>query len=161
MISDLPSLVMRVAVQESSQARGEVFRTLRAGFRYAYDFVPIRSILMLVTVVAVAGVPFSVLLPIVAREVLHGDARTLGLLMSATGLGALSGALFLATRTTVVGLGRLIAITAAIFGSSLIALSLSHTLWISVIFLAFAGFGMMALAPCFIAQAIRPGASEP
>ena len=76
--------------------------------------------------------------------------------MSATGLGALSGALFLATRTTVVGLGRLIAITAAIFGSSLIALSLSHTLWISVIFLAFAGFGMMAqMAACntiFITQ---------
>jgi predicted MFS family arabinose efflux permease len=141
--------VMSVPAQQSSQARGEVFRTLRAGFRYAYDFVPIRSILMLVTVVAVAGVPFSVLLPIVAREVLHGDARTLGLLMSATGLGALSGALFLATRTTVVGLGRLIAITATIFGSSLIALSLSHTLWISVIFLALAGFGMMAqMAAC-------------
>ncbi|MEO5509760.1 MAG: MFS transporter [Longimicrobiales bacterium] len=141
--------LMRVAPQPQGSARGEVLRTLQAGFRYAYDFIPIRAILMLVTVVALAGVPFTVLLPIVAREVLHGDARTLGFLMSATGLGALSGALFLATRTTVVGLGRLIAVAAAVFGASLIALSLSHTLWISLICLTLAGFGMMLqMASC-------------
>ncbi len=142
-------VLMRVPVQPRGSARGEVFRTLRAGFRYAYDFTPIRSILMLVTVVAVAGVPFSVLLPVVAREVLHGDARTLGFLMSATGLGALGGAMFLATRTTVVGLGRLIAVAAVIFGGALVALSLSHSLWLSMVLLSLAGFGMMAqMAAC-------------
>jgi MFS family permease len=140
---------MRVPVRPRGSARGDVMRTLGAGFKYAFGFTPIRTILLLVTIIAVAGVPFSVLLPVVASEVLHGGAKTLGFLMSATGLGALAGALFLASRRTVVGLGRLTAISGTVFGISLIALSLSHALWLSVIILTFAGFGMMAqMAAC-------------
>ena len=142
-------LAMRIPKRPRGKARGEVFRTLGAGFKYAFGFRPIRSILLLVTTIAVAGVPFSVLLPVVASDVLHGGARTLGFLMSATGLGALAGALFLATRRTVVGLGRLISISGVVFGASLVALSLSHTLWISVLILTLSGFGMMAqMAAC-------------
>jgi MFS family permease len=140
---------MRVPVRPRGRARGDVLRTLGAGFRYAYDFTPIRTILILVAIISVAGVPFSVLLPVVASEVLHGGAETLGFLMSATGLGALAGALFLASRRTVVGLGRLTAISGTMFGLSLIALSVSHTLWLSAVFLTLAGFGMMAqMAAC-------------
>lgn len=142
-------LAMRVKQRPKGKARGEVFRTLHAGFRYAYDFVPIRSILLLVAVVSVAGVPFTVLLPVVASETLNGGARTLGFLMSATGLGALAGALFLATRSTVVGLGRLITIAATTFGASLILVALSRNLYLSMLLLACAGFGMMAqMASC-------------
>jgi MFS family permease len=142
-------LMLRVPRPPRGHARGAVLRTLRAGFRYAYDFTPIRTVLILVTVIAIAGVPFTVLLPIVAKETLHGDARTLGLLESAAGLGALCGALFLASRSTVVGLGRMIAFSAALFGSALIALSLSHSLWLSVVLLSIAGFGMMSqMAGC-------------
>jgi MFS family permease len=142
-------LAMRVPVRPKGHARGDVLRTLGDGFRYAYDSRAIRPILTLVTVIAVAGVPFSVLLPIVASDILGGGARTLGFLMSATGLGALAGALFLASRRTVVGLGRLIAGSGMLFGVSLIVLSLSHALWLSAVTLTVAGFGMMAqMAAC-------------
>jgi MFS family permease len=142
-------LTMRVAPRPKQSARGEVFRTLGAGFSYAFGFSPIRSILLLVVVVSISGVPFSVLLPVVTRDVLNGDARTLGFLMSATGLGALSGALFLASRRTVVGLGRLIVFAGCLFGAALLALSMARTLWLSSICLAVAGFGMMAqMASC-------------
>jgi MFS family permease len=142
-------LVMKVTPRPKQSARGEVFRTLGAGFSYAFGFSPIRSILLLVVVVAISGVPFSVLLPVVTRDILHGDARTLGFLMSATGLGALSGALYLASRRTVVGLGRLIVIAGSLFGAALIALSMVRTVWLSSICLAVAGFGMMAqMASC-------------
>ena len=142
-------LTMKVAARPKHSARGEVFRTLGAGFSYAYGFSPIRSILLLVVVVSIAGVPFTVLLPVVTREVLGGDARTLGFLMSATGLGALSGALFLASRRTVVGLGRLIVTAGCMFGAALIGLSLSTVLWLSAVMLSVAGFGMMAqMASC-------------
>lgn len=140
---------MRVPQRPKGSARGNVLRTLGDGFRYAYDSRAIRSILTLVTIIAVAGVPFSVLLPVVASKVLGGGARTLGFLMSATGLGALAGALFLASRRSVVGLGRLIAVSGTLFGFSLVALSLSRALWLSLILLMIAGFGMMAqMAAC-------------
>jgi len=84
-----------------------------------------------------------VLLPVIASDILGGGADTLGFLTSAVGLGALSGALYLASRTTVKGLGRVIAIAAAIFGIALIATGASRTIWLTLPLLAFAGFGMM------------------
>src|SRR5690606_30992562 len=104
---------------------GAVLRRMREGFAYAYGFVPIRAILTMVATVSVVAVPFTVLLPVLATDVLGGDARTLGLLMSATGMGALGGALYLASRRSVRGLGRVIAISAVLFGGALIAVSLS------------------------------------
>src|SRR5690606_21271784 len=100
-------LSMRLEPQ-ARRGRGAVLRRVGEGIRYAYGFRPIRSILVLVAVTSVAGVPFSVLLPVIATDVLAGGPRTLGLLMAGLGLGALSGALFLASRRTVVGLGRVI-----------------------------------------------------
>jgi MFS family permease len=94
-------------------------------------------------------VPFTVLLPVIAAETLGGGPETLGLLMSAIGLGALAGALWLAGRSSVLGLGRVIALAAMLFGTGLIAVSLSRTLWLSLPVLALAGFGMMAqMASC-------------
>jgi MFS family permease len=117
---------------------------VREGFRYAYDFRPIRTILALVGVVSLVAVPFSVLLPVVATDVLGGGPRMLGLLMSAVGLGALGGALFLASRRTVVGLGRVIIISATLFGTSLILFAFARTVVVALPLLALAGFGMMA-----------------
>ena len=116
---------------------------LTEGFRYAYGFGPMRSILFLVASISLVGVPFTVLLPVIATGVLGGDARTLGLLMAASGLGALAGALYLASRRTVRGLGRIIVIAATLFGAALILVGLSRFLWLSLASLAVAGFGMM------------------
>jgi MFS family permease len=116
---------------------------IRAGFRYAFSFSPIRSVLMLVALVSLTAVPFSVLLPVVAGSTLNGDAKTLGTLVSSTGAGALAAALYLAGRQSVRGLGRVIALSCTLFGIALLAFSVSRAWWLSAVILVIAGFGMM------------------
>ena len=87
--------------------------------------------------------PFAVLMPIFADQILHGGARALGILMGATGVGALAGALLLASRETVKGLGRWVAISAGAFGASLMAFAASRSFWLSCALLLPVGFAMM------------------
>jgi MFS family permease len=136
---------MQIEPREKMRIRGRMLASLRAGFSYGLGFLPIRMVLNLVAAAALFGVPFTVLLPVFAVEVLHGDARTLGLLMSATGVGALSGALYLAARESVRGLSKVIAICATLFGASLVLFGLSRVLWLSMVALVLAGFGMMVM----------------
>jgi MFS family permease len=110
---------------------------------YVGGFRAIRSVLLLLALVAFIGYPFSVLLPAFAGNVLHGDARTLGLLVGAVGVGALVGALFLASRATVVGLGRVIVTAVTVFGVGLLVLGLVRSAWAALPILACCGFGMM------------------
>jgi MFS family permease len=120
-----------------------VLADLAEGFRYAAGSVPIRSVLLLLALVSLMGMPYSVLMPAVAREVLHGGPGTLGALMAASGLGALMGALYLASRQTVLGLGRIIALCAGGFGAGLIAFSRSHYFWLSLLLMVPTGMAMM------------------
>jgi len=82
-------------------------------------------------------------MPVFAKDILHGGPQTLGFLMAASGVGAVTGALYLASRRSVLGLGRIIAIASGVFGIGLIAFSLSHILWLSLLLLVIVGFGMM------------------
>jgi MFS family permease len=102
-----------------------------------------RSALLLLALVATMGMPYSVLMPAIATDQLHGGAHTLGFLMTASGLGALAGALYLASRSSVLGLGRAISIATLAFGAGLIAFALSHVLWLSLLLLPIVGGGMM------------------
>jgi MFS family permease len=113
------------------------------GFRFVARAAPIRAILLLLGLVSLVGMPYSVLMPVFAREILHGGARELGMLMGATGVGALLGALSLATRVGVRGLGRVIAICAGGFGASLILFAFSRMFWLSMVLLLPVGFTMM------------------
>jgi MFS family permease len=141
-------LAMRVAPHEA-QLAGGALRRMREGFAYAWGFPPIRAILLLVAFTSIVAVPFTVLLPVIATRVLAGDARTLGLLMAATGAGALAGALVLAARRSVVGLGRVITAAAVMFGLALVGVALSTWLPLSMLLLVVAGFGMMTqMASC-------------
>lgn len=117
----------------------------RDGWRYAYSSRPIRSVLLLVGLVCLAGVPYTVLMPVFAAEVLGGGAHTLGFLMTATGGGALLGALWLTSRRTIAGLERNIPIAGVIFSCGLIAFAFSRTLWLSVVLLVVVGFGFIVL----------------
>lgn len=135
---------LRVVRPERHRVRETVIGRVKDGFSYAFGFPPIRSVLLLVATVSLLGVPFSVLLPVIASEVLDGGPRTLGLLMSAVGLGALAGALFLASRSTVLGLGRVIVACATLFGGALVLLTFSRSLVTALPLLLLAGFGMMA-----------------
>ncbi len=120
-----------------------VLYELREGFRYAFGFPPIREILLLLAVVNLAAMPLTVLLPVFAKAVLHGGPDTLGLLTAAMGMGALVGALVLASRKSVLGLGRQVFWASGVFGLSLIAFSTSTVLWLSLLLLVATGFSVM------------------
>jgi MFS family permease len=118
-------------------------RDVIEGFRYAWDTVPIRALLLLLGVISLWGMPYTVLMPIFADRVLDGGPRALGLLMGATGVGALAGALTLAARRSVRGLGRWAAWAAASFGTTLVLFSASRSLVLSEAVLVLVGFSMM------------------
>jgi MFS family permease len=113
------------------------------GFRFVKTAKPIRDMLLLLGVVSLVAMPYAVLMPIFADQILHGGARGLGILMGATGVGALLAALSLAARSGLKGLGRIIGFAALGFGASLITFSLSRNFWLSVVLLVPVGFGMM------------------
>ena len=136
-------LAMRVAPARPQAARKSALQELAEGWKYVVHSPAIRSILLLLALVSVIGMPYTVLLPVVAAEVLHGGAHTLGFLMAMSGVGALASAIGLALRRSVIGLGKRIAISAALFGGGLIVLGLSRSLTISLILMTITGFGMM------------------
>ena len=136
-------LAMRVALRPSAVKGKHVLHDLHDGLRYAFNFTPIRAILLLLALLGLVGIPYRVLMPVIATQTLHGDAHTLGFLMGAMGVGALMGALYLATRTTVLGLGRLLPFASAIFGASLIVVGLSRWSPLSLLFMVSTGFGFM------------------
>jgi len=113
------------------------------GFRYVSRFLPVRSALTLLALISLLGMPYTVLMPAIATNLLHGGAHTLGFLMTASGVGALAGALFLASRRSVLGLGRAMSLSAALFGVGLVLFSLSRVLWLSLLILPVVGAGMM------------------
>jgi MFS family permease len=116
---------------------------LQEGWAYVSGFVPVRTILLLFAVVSLMGIPYTVLMPIFAAEVLRGGPHTLGWLTGASGVGALISAFSLAVRKTVLGLGRMIAIAAISFGVGLILFGLSRVMWFSLLMMLVTGFGMM------------------
>ena len=136
-------LAMRIVKLERDRPETHAWEELRNGFRYVTHFAPIRESLLLLALVGTMGMPYTVLMPAIASGVLHGGPHTLGYLMTASGVGALGGALYLASRTTVLGLGRAIVVATMTFGVSLVAFSLSHTLWLSLLLMPFVGGGMM------------------
>jgi len=124
--------------------RGQrMLQNMGEGFHFAWGFTPVRAVLILIMVVSIMAVPFTVLMPVFATDVLHGGPDTLGFLTASQGVGALVGALFLAQRDTVRGLGRVIAIAALIFGVGLTAFGMARVLVLSMLLLAVAGFGLM------------------
>jgi MFS family permease len=136
-------LMMRIERDVSSRRTQSTFESIVEGFRFVSHTRPIWTILALLGVVSLVGTPYTVLMPVFAETILHGGPSALGVLMSATGLGALTGALFLARRSGFRGLGRMIAASAVAFGITLILFSLSKTLWLSVVLLFPVGFSMM------------------
>jgi MFS family permease len=136
-------LMMRIEHKPRMAQLASPFEHIVEGFRFVRDTAPIRAILILLGLVSIVAMPYSVLMPIFAAKVLHGNARTLGVLMGATGIGALTGALILATRTNVQGLGRWIATSCGAFGVALILFSLSRWYVLSVLLLVPVGCAMM------------------
>lgn len=136
-------LAMRIAPQQSRRATTSMWQELREGWKYVYEFIPIRIILTLFALISLSGMPLVVLMPIEAANVLHGGAHTLGFLMGAMGVGSLISALSLAARKSVRGLIRIIPIAALVFGFGLIGFGMSRSFWLSMLMVMAAGAGLM------------------
>ncbi len=135
--------MMKIKPMEVAHTADNLFRQIREGWDYVRNFSPIRTILLLFSIVLLMGYPYMVLLPIFAGHVLHGGPYMLGWLTAASGLGALISALSLAFRKSVVGLIRMIQLSSAALGLALILFGFSHQFPLSLLLMGFAGFGMM------------------
>ncbi|MBV8207799.1 MAG: MFS transporter, partial [Acidobacteria bacterium] len=131
--------VRRRVVPPSGTAVEEIIE----GFRFVRETQPIRALLLLIGVVSLTAMPYAVLMPIFADRILHSGAKGLGYLMGASGVGALGGALTLAARTGVSGLGNWVMVATGGVGASLIAFGFSRSLWLSAALLLPVGFCMM------------------
>jgi MFS family permease len=136
-------IMMRLRPAPPHPPRKHFFHELMEGFHYSFGFTTIRAILLLLSLSSMMGMSYTVLMPVFASKVLGGGPHTLGFLMSASGLGALAGAFFLASRESVRGLGRWIVIASSAFGIGLMAFSFSFSLPLSLCMLLVVGFGMM------------------
>ena len=136
-------LAMRLAPVAPRPRRGSVWAELADGVRYVRTTPIILVVLLLLALSSLLGMPYSSMMPAFAVERLGGGSNTLGLLVGASGLGALAAALYLAGRHSVVGLGGVLARATAAFGVSLVALAFVRSPWAAVPVLFVAGAGMM------------------
>jgi MFS family permease len=137
---------MRLTSRPAATAGVPVLQDLYSGWRYVVESLPIRTALLLLSIVSIAGMPYTVLMPAIAAEELRGGPNTLGLLMAASGVGALGGGLYLASRESVVGLGRVILAGTMTFGLSLLGFSVTNEIWLAAPLLALAGGGFIVHA---------------
>ena len=136
-------LMMRVPAAALRRAAASMIEQMREGWDYVANFAPVRTILLLFALVSLMGMPYVVLMPIFAAQVLHGGPHTLGFLMGAAGSGALISAFSLVLRRSVRGLTKMIPIAALIFGAGLFLFGFSRWQWLSLLLMLFVGFGML------------------
>jgi len=137
-------LLMRLDhVRRASHSGRSALADIADGSRFVGRTAPVRDLLLLLGVVSLTAMPYAVLMPVFADVIFHGDATTLGLLTGASGVGALGGALSLAMRRGVRGLGMWIAVSTFVFGVTLVLFSSSHIFWLSAALLVPAGAAMM------------------
>jgi MFS family permease len=132
--------MMRIPPTQPNAIGESPVRSFVEGFRFAMSDIPIRSTLLLLTLLSIFALQYSVFLPIYAAQILHGNAGTLGWLMSAAGIGALLGALQFAARTEYKGLARWIAITSTTCGAGLLVFSFANSFWLCAVVLFVVGF---------------------
>jgi MFS family permease len=143
--------LMKITKVKTKSGLTTAWEQLKGGFAYAFGFAPIKYIIALLALVSLTGMSYIVLMPVFARDILHGGPRTMGFLMGASGIGALTGVVYLAGRKSVLGLEKIIAIASGLFGIGLICFSLSASIWTSMFFMLLAGLGMMVqMASCNI-----------
>jgi MFS family permease len=136
-------LMMHLNVAALRCATTSMFEQMREGWDYVSAFTPIRTILTLFALISLMGMPYMVLMPVFAGNVLHGGPHTLGFLMGAAGAGALISAFSLVLRRSVRGLTKMIPIAAMVFGGGLVLFGFSRWLWLSLILMLFTGWGML------------------
>jgi MFS family permease len=136
-------LAMRVKSRQHKATGRTILKDLCEGVDYAFSYPPIRSILFLIGLISLVGMPYMVLMPAFAKDILGGGPQMLGFLLTSSGVGAFAGTVFLAWRKNANGLGKVIYIAAFLFAAGMIGFSLSRHLWLSLPCLFLAGFGIV------------------
>jgi len=138
-------LAMRVQPKNAEAAGRRVLHSLKEGAQYVAGHKPILSLLLLLATLSLVGLPYAVLMPVFAKDILHGDSFTQGCLTSAVAVGAIIAAILLASRKSVRGLGQILTAAVALFGAAMLCFSRSTHLWLSLGLLVFTGFATMTL----------------
>ncbi len=141
-------LLMKLKAHEGTNRKESAISSILDGFHFVRRTRPIRALLLLLGLLSIVGMPYSVLMPIFADKILHGGPRGLGILMGATGFGALIGSISLAAKSGTEGLGKLVAYASAGFGAGLLLFSVSRNFWLSAIFLVPVGMSFMITMAC-------------
>jgi MFS family permease len=136
-------LMMKVTPHRKVTLPGSPLKDVGEGFAFVIRARPVRALLLLLGAVSLFGAPYAVLMPIFSDQILHHGASALGLLMGASGVGALAAAFSLAARRQLRGLGLWVAMASAGFGASLILFALSRSFWLSALLLMPVGYAMM------------------
>ena len=139
-------LLMQLPPRMQREHPAKALAGVAHGYRYVLNTMPVRDLLLMVGVLSFAGQPFTTLMPIFADEILHGGAKGLGLLMASAGVGSLAGALTLASRSTLRGLGRIVGGSALLFGVALTIFAVSKVFWLSAAVLLIVGMSMITQA---------------
>src|SRR5437763_9206298 len=139
----IAGLLLMTVLRPRLALQGSPVQNIIEGFRFVVHTGPVRALMLLLGLISFTGMPYAVLMPVFADQILHGGARALGLLMGASGLGALCAAVMLATRKSVSGLGRWVAVACNSFGVALSLFSFSRNFWLSVALLVPVGFSIM------------------
>jgi MFS family permease len=141
--------IMRVHVKPRTGKPKRVLHAFTEGFSYSFGFAPIRVILMLVALTSLMAISLSTLMPIFADQILGGRERLYGILLGASGVGAFAGTMYLASRASVLGLGKIIAAANALLGLGIIAFANSRNLWLSIPILVVTGGSLVVqMAAC-------------
>jgi MFS family permease len=136
-------ILMKLKSPKREIQTANILKGLKEGFIYTFGFLPIKAIILLLGLISLMGMPYAVLMPVFAKEILDGGPHTFGFLMGASGIGALIGAIYLASRKGVLGLGKIIPLSAALFSFALVSFSLSRLFLLSLVLMIIAGLGMM------------------
>lgn len=137
-------LLIRGDFHPAPKEKRGVVDELKDGLKYAWRTSPIRAILLLVCTIGLGASGYMLLMPMFVKQI-GGDANTLGYLMSASAAGSLAGTLTLASRKTVVGLGRWVVVSAVLFSLGLVGFSFIHSFWPAIFAVTFIGATMMLM----------------
>ena len=136
-------LAMKLKPKTIKPISGNALQRLKEGFAYTFGFPPIRAIILLLALVSFWGMQYTVLVPIFATKILNGGADALGYLMAASGIGALFGAVYLSTRKSIVGIGKIIAYSPALMGMAIVGFAVSRVMWFSLLMMLLSGLGFI------------------
>ncbi|MEQ1946613.1 MAG: MFS transporter [Bryobacteraceae bacterium] len=136
-------LAMKLQKDERPVSEKRVMHEITEGWKYVTGSAPIRNILLFLGIIGILGAPYTVLTPMIAGQVLKGGAHTLGFLMAAAGVGALTCAISLVLRKTVVGLARAMVFSVSGFALGCVFLGITSNLWISLVLMTLVGYGLM------------------